>query len=52
MNTSVKTRNLVMTAVIAAIIIIMAFVPYVGYINLVVFKATIIHVPHIIGSVL
>ena len=52
MNTSVKTRNLVMTAVIAAIIIIMAFVPYVGYINLVVIKATIIHVPVIIGSVL
>lgn len=52
MNTSVKTRNLVMTAVIAAIIILMAFVPYVGYINLVVIKATIIHVPVIIGSVL
>lgn len=52
MNTSVKTRNLVMTAVIAAIIIIMAFVPYVGYINLVVIKATVIHVPVIIGSVL
>lgn len=52
MNTSVKTRNLVMTAVIAAIIILMAFVPYVGYINLVVIKATVIHVPVIIGSVL
>ncbi len=52
MNTSGKIRNLVMTAVIAAIIILMAFVPYVGYINLVVIKATIIHVPVIIGSVL
>lgn len=41
-----------MTAVIAAIIILMAFVPYVGYINLVVIKATVIHVPVIIGSVL
>ncbi len=51
MNTSVKTRNMVLTAVIAAIIILMAFVPYVGYINLVVIKATLIHVPVIIGSV-
>ena len=52
MNTSAKTRNLVLTAVIAAIIIMMAFVPYVGYINLVVIKATLIHVPVIIGSVI
>ena len=51
MNTSVKTRNLVLTAAIAAIIVMMAFVPYVGYINLVVIKATLIHVPVIIGSV-
>lgn len=52
MNTSAKTRNMVLTAVIAAIIILMAFVPYVGYINLVVIKATLIHVPVIIGSVI
>ena len=52
MNTSSKTRNMVLTAVIAAIIILMAFVPYVGYINLVVIKATLIHVPVIIGSVI
>ena len=51
MNTSAKTRDMVLTAVIAAIIIMMAFVPYVGYINLVVIKATLIHVPVIIGSV-
>ena len=51
MNTSAKTRNLVLTAAIAAIIVMMAFVPYVGYINLVVIKATLIHVPVIIGSV-
>ena len=50
MNRSVKTRNMVLTAVIAAIIILMAFTP-VGYINLVVIKATLIHVPVIIGSV-
>lgn len=50
MNTSEKTRNMVLTAVIAAIIILMAFTP-VGYINLVVIKATLIHVPVIIGSV-
>lgn len=52
MNTSAKTRNMVLTAVIAAIIILMAFVPYIGYINLVVIKATLIHVPVIIGSVI
>ena len=51
MNTSAKTRNLVLTAAIAAIIVMMAFVPYVGYINLVVIKATLIHVPVIIGPV-
>ena len=47
-----KTYSLVITALFAAIIILMAFVPYLGYLNLVLIKATIIHVPVIIGSII
>ena len=47
-----KTYDLVITALFAAIIILMAFVPYVGYLNLVLIKATLIHVPVIIGSII
>lgn len=47
-----KTYQMVLTALFTAIIIIMAFVPYLGYINLVVIKATLIHVPVIIGSIM
>lgn len=43
---------MVLTALFTAIIIMMAFVPYLGYINLVVIKATLIHVPVIIGSIM
>lgn len=52
MNTIEKTRNLVMTAAITAIIIIMAFVPFLGYIPLGFMNATIIHIPVIIGAIL
>lgn len=47
-----KTFSMVITALFAAIIILMAFVPYIGYINLVLIKATLIHVPVIIGSII
>lgn len=47
-----KTYQMVLTALFTAIIMIMAFVPYLGYINLVVIKATLIHVPVIIGSIM
>ena len=47
-----KTYQMVLTALFTAIIIMMAFVPYLGYINLVVIKATLIHVPVIIGSIM
>lgn len=47
-----KTYEMVLTALFAAIIIVMAFVPYVGYINLGIIKATLIHVPVIIGSIM
>lgn len=49
---SKKTYQMVLTALFSAIIIIMAFVPFLGYINLVVIKATLIHVPVIIGSII
>lgn len=48
MNNS-NTKELVLTALFAAIIIIMAFTPL-GYIPLVVINATIIHIPVILGS--
>jgi uncharacterized membrane protein len=44
-----KTSELVLTALFAAIIIIMAFTPL-GYIPLVVINATIIHIPVILGA--
>lgn len=51
MNIENKTRNLVLTAVFMAIIIIMAFSPF-GYIPLGFMNATIIHVPVIIGAII
>lgn len=47
-----KTFNMVLTGLFMAIIIIMTTVPNLGYINLVVIKVTMVHVPVIIGSVL
>ena len=47
-----KTFNVVLTGLFMAIIIIMTTVPNLGYINLVVIKVTMVHVPVIIGSVL
>lgn len=52
MNSLTKTRNMVMTAVFTAIIIIMAFVPFLGYIPLGFMNATIIHIPVIVGAIL
>ena len=47
-----KTFNMVLTGLFMAIIIIMTTVPNIGYINLIVIKVTMVHVPVIIGSVL
>ena len=47
-----KTQKMVLTAVFAAIIILMANVPFLGYINLGFVSATTIHIPVIIGAVL
>lgn len=52
MSNKSKNQEMVLTALFTAIIILMAFVPFIGYINLVVIKATLIHVPVIIGSIL
>lgn len=48
---SAKFRDFVIMALFAAIILVLAFTP-IGYIQLVVIKATIIHIPVIIGSIL
>lgn len=46
-----KTLSMVLTALFIAIIAVMTFIPNVGYINLIVIKATLLHVPVIVGSV-
>ncbi|MEE1249267.1 MAG: ECF transporter S component [Lachnospiraceae bacterium] len=46
---SQRTYNLVLTALFAAIIVIMAFTPF-GYIPLGFINATIIHIPVILGA--
>lgn len=46
-----KLRNFALTSLFAAIIFLMTFTP-IGFINLVIIKATIVHIPVIIGSVL
>lgn len=51
-NTSEKTLGLVQLSLFSGIIVVMAFVPFVGYIPLGFTRATIIHVPVIIGSLL
>lgn len=49
-NRSKKTLELVQLALFSAIILIMVFTPYLGYIPLGFMNATIIHIPVIIGS--
>lgn len=51
MKKNTNTRDMVLTALFTAIIVLMAFVPMLGYINLIVIKATLIHIPVIIGSI-
>lgn len=52
MNTEKKVSNMVTTAAFAAIICIMAVVPFLGYIPLGFMNATIIHVPVIVGAII
>lgn len=47
-----QTQKMVLTAAFAAIIIIMANVPFLGFIRLGVVSATTLHIPVIIGAIL
>jgi Predicted membrane protein len=49
---TVTTKGLTQLALFSALIIIMAFVPFLGYIPLGFTRATIIHIPVIIGSLM
>jgi len=51
MNTKNRTKQMVLTAMFGAIILILNFTP-IGYIQLPLIKATIIHIPVIIGAIL
>lgn len=48
----ISTTGMVQTAIFGAIVIIMAFTPFLGYIPLGFTRATIIHIPVIIASLL
>ena len=48
----ISTTGMVQTAIFGAIVIIMAFTPFLGYIPLGFTRATIIHVPVIVASLL
>ena len=45
-----KTKGLVQMAIFAALIVVLAFTPFIGYIPLGFTRATIIHIPVIMGS--
>lgn len=51
-NRTAKTLGLVQLSLFGAIIVIMAFTPFIGYIPLGFTRATIIHIPVIIGSLM
>ena len=51
MKSNEKVLGMVQLAFFSAIIIIMALVPFLGYIPLGVTRATIIHIPVIIGAI-
>lgn len=51
-GTSKRTLGLVQLSLFSGIIVIMAFTPFIGYIPLGFTRATIIHIPVIIGSLM
>lgn len=51
-SSTVKVRGMIQVALFGAIIVILAFTPFIGYIPLGFTRATIIHIPVIIGSLL
>lgn len=51
-NNTTNVRGMIQVALFGAIIVILAFTPFLGYIPLGFTRATIIHIPVIIGSLL
>ena len=49
---SAHTRRMVQLSLMAAIVVLLSFVPFLGYIPLVVIKATTVHIPVILGAIL
>lgn len=49
---AIKTRGLVEVSLFAAIVVILAFTPFLGYIPLGFTRATIVHIPVILASIL
>ena len=47
-----RTKELVQVSIFAALVVVLAFTPFVGYIPLGFTRATIIHIPVIIGSLM
>lgn len=52
MNTNRKTQGLVEMSLFAAIVVLLAFTPFLGYIPLGFTRATIVHIPVILASIL
>lgn len=52
MNTTFKTQKLVYYAMVMAIIILMAVVPFLGFIQIPPIAITLVHIPVIIGTIL
>jgi len=52
MNQSSQTRNMVMASAFTAIILLMTAVPFLGYIHIGVIRATLLHIPVIIGGII
>ena len=51
-NTTMQVQELVQAALFAALIILMASVPFLGFIPLGFMRATTLHIPVILGAVL
>lgn len=47
-----QTKGLVQTALMAALVVVVSFVPFLGFVPLGVIKATTVHIPVILGAIL
>lgn len=52
MNRSFKTRSMILTGIFTAIMIVMTAIPFLGYIPMGITRATLIHIPVIIGAII